>query len=105
MTRLVIRHLEIHVAHACNLRCESCSQRSGNARRSHTCACEPQGRPLGCLETLPRLPLPPGCTDDRMRAFFTMEVEPQCGMCPAAPERFAIPLPFIRKTGDEVIKA
>ena len=50
-------------------------------------------------------PCHPGAPNDRMRAFFTMEVEPQCGMCPAAPERCAIPLPVIRKTGDEVIKA
>ena len=42
-------------------------------------------------------PLPPECSDDRMRAFFAREDESQCGMCPAAPERFAMRLPLVRK--------
>lgn len=42
-------------------------------------------------------PLPQDCSDDRMREFFAQEDEPHCGMCPAAPERFAMPLPLVRK--------
>ena len=34
MTMLDIKHLEIHVAHACNLRCESCSHYSDHGHKA-----------------------------------------------------------------------
>lgn len=36
-------------------------------------------------------PLEPSATDDEARAFFTREDEPQCGLCPAKPERYRKP--------------
>lgn len=39
-------------------------------------------------------PLPPDCSDDELDAFYEREDEPYCGMCPAEPERFALPLPL-----------
>ncbi len=39
-------------------------------------------------------PLEPGCSDDDLRAFFKREDEPQCGMCPAKPELFELPMPI-----------
>jgi hypothetical protein len=41
-------------------------------------------------------PLEPGCTDQAMRDFFSREEEPHCGMCPASPQRFALPVPMRR---------
>jgi MoaA/NifB/PqqE/SkfB family radical SAM enzyme len=39
-------------------------------------------------------PLEPGCTDEELRAFFAIEEEACCGMCPAKPEKFSLPLPL-----------
>ena len=39
-------------------------------------------------------PLHPNCSDAELRAFFARGAEAACGMCPANPERFALPLPF-----------
>ncbi len=39
-------------------------------------------------------PLEPGCSDAELLAFFSREEEPACSMCPAAPQHFALPLPF-----------
>lgn len=39
-------------------------------------------------------PLDPGCTDEELDAFFAREEESFCGMCPARPERFELPLPI-----------
>lgn len=39
-------------------------------------------------------PLKPDCTDEQLAAFFRREEEPFCGMCPANPERFNLPVPF-----------
>jgi hypothetical protein len=41
-------------------------------------------------------PLEPGCTDAELHAFFDREEESHCGMCPAKPERFALPSPIPR---------
>jgi len=41
-------------------------------------------------------PLGPDCTDEEMKAFFAKEDEPYCGMCPAKPEKFALPVPLVR---------
>jgi mannose-6-phosphate isomerase-like protein (cupin superfamily) len=38
-------------------------------------------------------PLDSGCTDEELEAFFAREEESFCGMCPANPERFNLPLP------------
>jgi len=43
-------------------------------------------------------PLEPGCTDAELAAFFDREEESYCGMCPAKPERFALPSPIPRVT-------
>lgn len=39
-------------------------------------------------------PLSPDCTDQELDAFFAVEDEPCCRMCPAEPERFALPSPL-----------
>ena len=39
-------------------------------------------------------PLEPGCSDGELVAFFAREEESICAMCPAAPQHFALPLPF-----------
>ena len=39
-------------------------------------------------------PLEPGCSDDMLDEFFSREEEPQCGMCPAHPQRIDLPLPL-----------
>jgi len=41
-------------------------------------------------------PLEPGCSDQAMREFFSREEETHCGMCPASPQRFALPVPMRR---------
>ncbi len=44
-------------------------------------------------------PLEPECTDEELREFFSREEEPHCSMCPAQPERFALPLPLKSRAG------
>jgi hypothetical protein len=39
-------------------------------------------------------PLAPGCTDEQLEEFYRREEEPACGMCPAKPEKFTLPLPL-----------
>jgi hypothetical protein len=39
-------------------------------------------------------PLEPGCSDEDLHRFFDREEEPHCGMCPAGPQRFALPVPL-----------
>ncbi len=39
-------------------------------------------------------PLTSGCSDSELDAFFDREEEAVCGMCPADPQRFAIPMPL-----------
>jgi hypothetical protein len=39
-------------------------------------------------------PLSSECTEAELDAFFSREHEPCCAMCPAEPERFAMPLPL-----------
>jgi hypothetical protein len=39
-------------------------------------------------------PLEPDCADEELREFFAREEEACCGMCPANPEKFALPLPM-----------
>ena len=39
-------------------------------------------------------PLEPGCTDEQLAEFFGREEEPACGMCPANPQKFKLPLPL-----------
>jgi hypothetical protein len=39
-------------------------------------------------------PLEPGCTDEQLAEFFLCEEEPSCGMCPANPVRFKLPMPW-----------
>jgi hypothetical protein len=39
-------------------------------------------------------PLEPGCTDRELKEFFSREEEKYCGMCPAKPEKFELPLPL-----------
>ena len=38
--------------------------------------------------------LQPDCTPKQLNEFFEREEEPACGMCPARPERFELPLPL-----------
>jgi hypothetical protein len=38
-------------------------------------------------------PLEPGCTDEELAKYFRREEEPSCGMCPANPVRFELPIP------------
>jgi MoaA/NifB/PqqE/SkfB family radical SAM enzyme len=45
-------------------------------------------------------PLSPSCSDDELREFFDREEESSCGMCAAAPQRFALPLPLARRRDD-----
>jgi len=42
-------------------------------------------------------PLQPGCSDEALREFFGREQDPECGMCPARPERLALPMPLVRR--------
>lgn len=35
-----------------------------------------------------------GCSDEELRAFLAREEESYCGMCPANPEKFDLPLPL-----------
>lgn len=39
-------------------------------------------------------PLAPDCTEAELEEFFDREDESVCGMCPASPEKFDLPLPF-----------
>lgn len=39
-------------------------------------------------------PLEPDCTDEQLVEFFNRQEETYCGMCPANPERFKLPIPF-----------
>lgn len=39
-------------------------------------------------------PLEPDCTVEQLTEFFRREDEPSCGMCPANPVRFKLPMPF-----------
>lgn len=39
-------------------------------------------------------PLSPDCGEDELDAFFSLEDESCCSMCPAEPERFEMPLPL-----------
>jgi len=39
-------------------------------------------------------PLSPECLDEELNEFFNREDESFCSMCPAAPEKFQLPLPF-----------
>lgn len=41
-------------------------------------------------------PLSPACSDEELEAFLAREDEACCAMCPAAPERFDMPLPLPR---------
>ena len=43
-------------------------------------------------------PLEADCTDAQLDAFFAQEEEPACGMCPANPEPFILPIPFNAKS-------
>jgi hypothetical protein len=38
-------------------------------------------------------PLSADCTNDELNEFFDRQDEPYCGMCPARPERFDLPIP------------
>jgi hypothetical protein len=39
-------------------------------------------------------PLPEDCNDTQLTEFFDREDEAVCGMCPAKPAKFALPLPL-----------
>jgi hypothetical protein len=39
-------------------------------------------------------PLEPGCTEQMAYEFFMREDESSCGMCPANPQRFQLPIPL-----------
>jgi hypothetical protein len=39
-------------------------------------------------------PLAPGCSDDELAEFLGREEESYCGMCPANPEKFKLPVPL-----------
>ena len=39
-------------------------------------------------------PLSPECSDEELNAFFDRKAESYCGMCPAKPEKFRLPLPL-----------
>ena len=39
-------------------------------------------------------PLPEDCSDTQLKEFFDREEETVCGMCPAKPAKFALPLPM-----------
>lgn len=42
-------------------------------------------------------PLTPDCSDGALTEFLERADEPYCGMCPAAPERFDMPSPLMRR--------
>jgi hypothetical protein len=42
-------------------------------------------------------PPSPDNSDEELSAFFAREEEPECGMCPAEPQTFALPLPLPRR--------
>ncbi len=44
-------------------------------------------------------PLDAACTEEELAAFFGREDESFCAMCPANPEKFAIPLPIVSRSG------
>jgi len=39
-------------------------------------------------------PLDASCSDEQLTEFFEREEEPTCGMCPAKPKRFELPMPL-----------
>jgi hypothetical protein len=39
-------------------------------------------------------PLEADCSDEQFAEFFAREEEPSCGMCPANPEKFKLPMPL-----------
>jgi MoaA/NifB/PqqE/SkfB family radical SAM enzyme len=45
-------------------------------------------------EYLQYQPLDPACSDAELLEFFAREDEPVCGMCPAKPKRFQLPVPL-----------
>jgi len=49
-------------------------------------------------------PLGPECSDEEMKAFFAKEDEPQCGMCPARPEKFSLPMPIVRAAANKPLE-
>lgn len=80
-----IKHLEIHVAHICNLSCESCSHYSNQGHKGLVSLEEAE---KWMKPYLKYKPLSPGCTDEQMKKFFNRKEEFYCGMCPASPEKF-----------------
>lgn len=44
-------------------------------------------------------PLAPDCTEAELAEFFAREDESACGMCPAQPEKFALPSPLRGRVG------
>ena len=45
-------------------------------------------------------PLAPDCSDEELDAFIDLEDEPYCGMCPASPQKFAMPSPLHKLASD-----
>jgi hypothetical protein len=48
-------------------------------------------------------PLDPTCTDAELDVFLDRQEEPICGMCPARPEQFSMPLPFPSRVRTQLI--
>ncbi len=44
-------------------------------------------------------PLEPDCSDEELQAFCRREEEAVCGMCPANPEKFELPMPIPARMG------
>jgi MoaA/NifB/PqqE/SkfB family radical SAM enzyme len=53
-------------------------------------------------EYLGYAPLAPECSDAELDEFFDREDESVCGMCPAKPETFELPLPFPSRRESEI---
>jgi glycosyltransferase involved in cell wall biosynthesis len=87
---LPVGNLEIHVAHACNLRCESCSHYTNQGHQGIV----PVEEAERWAPYLQYQPLGPDCTPDELTAFFAKEDEPFCGMCPSQPVPFELPWPL-----------
>ncbi len=50
-------------------------------------------------------PLAPDCSDEQLVKFFSLEEESFCGMCPANPEKFELPMPLYSKRSSSTVEA
>ncbi len=49
-------------------------------------------------------PLEPGCSEATLNEFFAREDEPYCGMCPASPQPFEMPIPLTIRPREQAVE-